>query len=270
MRRAKEYRGVMFSPEIIKEARDVMRGEFDKTARLRFRTMKIELAKEEWEYDDEEEFFAGYREPFQNARFKEEYTVGHLGVVVDGLGYRYGVSTKAEVEMATRGQILKIFNIFEANAERCRLPEETSEETIEEAVEPRIFIGHGHSNQWRDLKDHLHEKHGFEVKAYEIGARAGLSVKEVLEDMLTDSSFALLVFTGEDEDAEGKVHARENVIHESGLFQGSLGWRRAIILVEEGVEEFSNMEGLNTIRFGKNGIREAYGEVLATIKREFG
>jgi len=119
------------------------------------------------------------------------------------------------------------------------------------------------------LKDHLHDKHGFDVDHYEHGARAGLTIKEVLDDMLTSSSFALLVLTGEDEDVEGKLHARENVIHELGLFQGYLGWKRAIILLEEGVEEFSNIHGINQIRFQKGNIKETFGEVLATIKREF-
>jgi predicted nucleotide-binding protein len=81
--------------------------------------------------------------------------------------------------------------------------------------------------QWRDLKDHLQDLHGYEVIAYEVGVRAGLSIKEILEEMLTKSSFALLVLTGEDLDAEGRFHARENVIHELGLFQGGLGFRKA-------------------------------------------
>jgi len=134
----------------------------------------------------------------------------------------------------------------------------------------KIFIGHGHNDQWRDLKDHLHEKHGFDVVAYEIGPRSGLSVKEVLETMLNESSFAFLILTGDDVDSEGEMHARENVIHEAGLFQGRLGFRRAIILKEDGVKEFSNIYGLNQIRFSKGSIRETFGDVLATIKREIG
>ena len=129
-------------------------------------------------------------------------------------------------------------------------------------------IGHGHNNQWRDLKDHLHEKHGFGVTAYEVGPRAGLSVKEVLESMLNESSFAFLVLTGEDIGTYGETHARENVVHELGLFQGRLGFKRAIVLLEEGVHEFSNILGLNQIRFSKGNIRETFGDVLATIRRE--
>jgi len=64
------------------------------------------------------------------------------------------------------------------------------------------------------------------------------------------------------------MRARQNVIHELGLFQGKLGFSRAIILLEEGTEQFSNIQGIEQIRFSKGNIRETFGEVLATIRRE--
>ncbi len=87
--------------------------------------------------------------------------------------------------------------------------------------------------------------------------------------MLDESSFALLVLTGEDIHTNGELHARENVIHELGLFQGRLGFTRAIVLLEEGVKEFSNILGINQLRFTKGRIKETFGDVLATIRREF-
>ena len=134
---------------------------------------------------------------------------------------------------------------------------------------PIVFIGHGRDGPWRDLKDHLHEKDDYRVTAYEIGARAGHTIRDVLEDMLSKTSFGVLVLTGEDETSEGDFRARQNVIHEAGLFQGRLGFNRAIILLEEGTEEFSNIEGIEQIRFGKKNIKETFGEVLATLRREF-
>ena len=59
------------------------------------------------------------------------------------------------------------------------------------------------------------------------------------------------------------------VIHELGLFQGRLGFTRAIVLLEEGVKEFSNILGINQLRFAKGRIKETFGDVLATIRREF-
>jgi predicted nucleotide-binding protein len=145
----------------------------------------------------------------------------------------------------------------ETEATTLRLPQQAS---------PIIFIGHGHSGQWRDLKDHLQDHQGLQVEAYESRQRAGFTTQEVLESMLDKCNFALLVLTGEDIDAEGEAHARENVIHELGLFQGRLGFRRAIVLLEEGCTEPSNIFGLNHIRFTKGTIREAFGDVMAALR----
>jgi predicted nucleotide-binding protein len=116
----------------------------------------------------------------------------------------------------------------------------------------------------------LHEKHGYAIEAYEIGSRAGHTIRDILEEMLGASTFALLVMTGEDDTKDGKLLARQNVVHEAGLFQGKLGFSRAIILLEEGTEEFSNVHGLQQIRFSKGNIKESFGDVLAVLKREVG
>ena len=62
--------------------------------------------------------------------------------------------------------------------------------------------------------------------------------------------------TAEDATAEGDVRARQNVVHEIGLFQGRLGFTRGIVLFEEGAEEFSNINGIDQIRFKKDNIRD--------------
>lgn len=165
------------------------------------------------------------------------------------------------IKLGSRSDVEKVFQIFEQNLDASKV--------VVAPTPITIFIGHGHDPQWRDLKDHLHEQHGFQVIAYEIGPRAGLSVKEVLQTMLSKSSFALLVLTGEDIHSDGEPHARENVIHELGLFQARLGFTRAIALLEDDVKEFSNILGVNQIRFGKGRIRETFGDVVATIRREF-
>jgi predicted nucleotide-binding protein len=134
---------------------------------------------------------------------------------------------------------------------------------------PTVFIGHGRSPQWRDLKDHLHDLHGYRVEAYEVGARAGHTIRDILGEMLENSTFALLVMTAEDETSEGGFRARQNVIHETGLFQGRLGFARAIVLVEEGVEDYSNLQGLHQLRYRTSNIKEVFGDVLATLRREF-
>ena len=52
---------------------------------------------------------------------------------------------------------------------------------------------------------------------------AGLSTQQRLTEMLESCGFALLVLTGEDVHKNKTMHARENIIHEAGLFQSRLG-----------------------------------------------
>lgn len=86
--------------------------------------------------------------------------------------------------------------------------------------------------------------------------------------MLLHAEFAFLIMTAEDEHADSTLHARENVVHEVGLFQGKLGPRRAIILLEEGCREFSNIIGLSQLRFPKGHISAAFEDIRRVLERE--
>ena len=223
--------------------------------------LAVEHDDSQWEYDTKEEFFADFPKYCKYASCD--------------INYNYELSLAATfyerwvhvcVDAPDRATIETIFNVFEKHRENSRL------EPLPDPPPPPppvVFIGHGCNSSWRDLKDHLRDKHGVNVTAYETGARAGHSIRDILEEMVTGSSFALLVFTGEDEQGDKSVRARQNVVHETGLFQGRLGFARAIILLEEGVEEFSNMQGVQHIKFSKNNIKEVFGEVIALLRREF-
>jgi hypothetical protein len=132
----------------------------------------------------------------------------------------------------------------------------------------RIFIGHGRSPAWKDLKTFLVRQLKLEYDEFNRTPSAGKNAQERLSEMLESCGFAFLVFTGEDEHKDEALHARENVIHEAGLFQSKLGWRRAIILVEEGCKGFSNVEGLQQIRFAKGNITGSFKEVRRVLNRE--
>lgn len=143
-------------------------------------------------------------------------------------------------------------------------------EVQSEAKEPvRVFIGHGRSPLWKQLKDHLTDIQHIDVEAYEVGSRSGFTIREVLDSMLERTSMAFLVMTAEDEQAGETTRARQNVVHEAGLFQGRLGFPRAIVLRETGVELFTNLDGIQYIEFAPGKIREAFGEVVGAIRREF-
>jgi predicted nucleotide-binding protein len=64
------------------------------------------------------------------------------------------------------------------------------------------------------------------------------------------------------------MHARENVIYEIGLFQGFFGFSRAIVLLEEGCEEFSNIQGVTQIRFPTGNIMACSEDIRRVLERE--
>jgi predicted nucleotide-binding protein len=259
MQKTKTYTRTRFPAEVVREAAlELTRRYGDEKTPSKYLTLSVEHNDSEWQYDALEEFLADYRIYRNDATLQLSVGVGNLVV------WARPTHMRVNVQANSRSDIESIFSIFEAACERSRLPNPPPPEQS-----PVIFIGHGRSQLWRDLKDHLQEKHGYKIEAYETGARAGHSIRDILEEMAAKSSFAILAMTAEDEQADGGHRARQNVIHEAGLFQGRLGFARAIMLLEEGVEEFSNVQGVQYIRFSRGNIKETYGEVLATLRREF-
>ena len=132
----------------------------------------------------------------------------------------------------------------------------------------KIFFGHGGSSAWRELKDYVLELGLREWEEFNKEPGAGRTTLDRLKEMLNSTAFAFIVMTAEDEQADGEMRARQNVIHEAGLFQGRLGFERAIVLVEEGCSGFSNIDGLTVIRFPPGRIRSSFGDVQRTLVRE--
>lgn len=146
-----------------------------------------------------------------------------------------------------------------------------AEYTVEAAPPPvpRVFIGHGGDQQWRILRDELRDSHHIAVEAYEGQPRAGQTIQNVLQSMMATSNFAVLVMSAAEETTDGRKLARANVIHEVGLFQAHHGWANAVVLLEDGVEEFSNLAGTQQIRFAHGNISGAVGRVVAEIRMRF-
>ncbi|MCT9011626.1 nucleotide-binding protein [Streptomyces rhizosphaerihabitans] len=140
--------------------------------------------------------------------------------------------------------------------------------TAEQKTSGKVFIGHGGSSLvWMQLKDYIEGQLKLDHEEFNRVSQAGKFSGSRIAEMLDNSEFAFLVMTAEDE-AEGKLRARQNVIHEAGLFQGRIGFDRAIVLLEDGCEDFSNIHGLTHIPFPKGNITAAFHEVRAVLARE--
>lgn len=131
-----------------------------------------------------------------------------------------------------------------------------------------MFIGHGRSNEWRKLKDFIQDRLKLPYDEFNRVPVAGVTNIARLSEMLDAAAVAFVILTAEDEMADGAMQARMNVIHEAGLFQGRLGFTKAIVLLEEDCNQFTNIEGLGQIRFSQGNIAACFEEVRQVLERE--
>jgi predicted nucleotide-binding protein len=130
-----------------------------------------------------------------------------------------------------------------------------------------IFIGHGRNKIWARLQIFLKDDLNLKTLTFEDESRTSETIINILDEFLDKTSVAILIMTAEDDTADGKIRARQNVIHEAGLFQGRLGFDKVIILKQEGIEEFSNIAGLQYIPFSKDNIEQSFYELQRKFKK---
>lgn len=192
----------------------------------------------------------------------------------DMVAIEKGFRTPPHLEIFTK--VRSISQPFEACRELSKLTRRAASHLAnlqqrkrhEERIGTNVFIGHGHSAAWKDLKDFIQDRLCLPWDEFNRVPIAGVTNVARLSQMLDAAAIAFFVMTGEDEQADGTLHARMNVIHEAGLFQGRLGFERAIVLLEEGCAEFSNIQGLGQIRFPRGNIKATFEEIRQLLERE--
>lgn len=175
---------------------------------------------------------------------------------------------KAEV-----ASIRQAFNICHEAAQISKKAashlERKSKRRVRDArIGTNVFIGHGRSPAWRELKDFVQDRLHLPWDEFNRVPVAGVTNQARLSEMLDAAAIALVVMTAEDQTSEGEMQARMNVIHEVGLFQGRLGFTKAIVILEEGCQEFTNIQGLGQIRFPTGNITACFEEVRRVLERE--
>jgi predicted nucleotide-binding protein len=192
----------------------------------------------------------------------------------DSVALMAGLHTPPHIEvLAEVAAMATVFDGAQQGADIARQAASHLERTAKrhkntERVGTNVFIGHGRSPLWRELKEFVQERLRLPADEFNRVPVAGFTNIARLSEMLDAAAIAFVIMTAEDETHEGKMQARMNVIHEVGLFQGRLGFERAIIMLEEGCEDFSNVQGLGQIRFPKGNIKAAFEDVRAVTERE--
>jgi predicted nucleotide-binding protein len=186
-------------------------------------------------------------------------------------------STVVSVDLPSLADVDKVLEIFtrEETKLRASAPQAVSEQRDKPSQAapcfPKVgvYIGHGHDPQWKTLRDFLGRAKQIETIFYEAASRAGLQTADEIQEMIKSADIAFMVHTGEDEDKAGAMHARDNVVDETGWSRGMHGSSRTIVLLEEGCTEYGNLKGTDQLRFPKGQIEVMFGDALLAILREF-
>jgi predicted nucleotide-binding protein len=183
------------------------------------------------------------------------HTPPHISVIAQVHSIKYPFTACQELSKLSRRAASHIQNVEKHKVQAKR-------------IGTNVFIGHGQSSVWKDLKDFIQDRMHLPWDEFNRVPVAGFTNIARLSQMLDEAAIAFLIMTAEDEQADGKQHARQNVIHEAGLFQGRLGFERAILLLEDGCEEFSNIQGLVQIRFPKGNVSAVFENIRRVLERE--
>jgi DNA-binding response OmpR family regulator len=134
----------------------------------------------------------------------------------------------------------------------------------------RIFISHGQNELLKlKLKDFIVSRLSEKPVVLSEQPSRGLTVVEKLERVSADCRFAVILMTRDDEQKDGGMRARQNVVHEIGFFQGRYGRKRVVLLAEIGVELFSNISGIVRIDFDRDRFEEIFESIRIEVEAAF-
>lgn len=126
----------------------------------------------------------------------------------------------------TKKQIAKLRGIYE-------LQTSTGDLIATECRDFNVFIGHGHHLLWTRVALHLLEDYNIKSVYYENQCRVDVSIDDTIEEFLQNNKIKFAIFTlmKEDETADSNKRARQNVIHELGIFRSRLNSKRVAMIV---------------------------------------
>ncbi|AFM14199.1 TIR domain-containing protein [Turneriella parva] len=141
--------------------------------------------------------------------------------------------------------------------------EDDNDDEFEE--EFKVFVSHGRSPLWNEVERFVRTQLEIDVVILKDQVNRGRTVIEKLEEETDECHYAIIVMTAEDEQADGTIRARQNVVHEIGFFQGKFGRENVLVLRQDSVEEFSNIAGIVYEPFSGNNIQSTFERIRSEI-----
>lgn len=131
---------------------------------------------------------------------------------------------------------------------------------------PLIFISHGQSSLWKDVARFIEKELEFDTLVLQEQPNRSRTIIEKLEEEVKECDFAIIIMTAEDEQKDGSIRTRQNIVHEIGFCQGDMGRNNVLVLKQEKVEGFSNISGIVYEEFIGNYIKGTFERIRQELE----
>lgn len=137
-------------------------------------------------------------------------------------------------------------NASELNEEKAQQKANLSSKSYDSK---KVFVVHGHNESVKQAIARTIENLGLTPIILAEQPDKGRTVIEKFESEGNDVGFAVVLLTADDKGRKNKARkmqsrARQNVVFEMGYFMALLGRERVMLLLQEGVEEPSDLKGV--------------------------
>jgi hypothetical protein len=129
----------------------------------------------------------------------------------------------------------------------------------------KVWIVHGHGDDWKELRQMLHELGIKEVAEFNEEPQEGKTIVSRWQEMASQARFAFALMTRDDR-FEKQWRPRLNVAHEIGLCHARLGLESTAVLREKGVEIFSNIQGVVYLDYSPGKLCSKKRQIAALLK----
>lgn len=140
--------------------------------------------------------------------------------------------------------------------------------TVESPAPQGVFLVH-HDSPYRDIVRRFIE-HDCGLPVYETSS-ADISASGftmLLDGLLPRCGFAVCLLGKNEAMADGRARADQNVVYQSGFFQGKYGFGRVAMLTEDGCDGFSNIAGIIRLDFPAPHVDATFIGLRSMLQRE--
>lgn len=256
MRYSRIFKRTLFSEAVIRKIVEMMESKAGRGhANI---TLAISREDHKWDLDTIDEFFEEYNHGFSRMRFHQQFGHNHE---IDLSSAATDHDFEASITSPDKSDIQEVIAYLVEHLEDCNI-----DKIYNSFKKPFIFIGHGRKNDWKDLRDHLRDKHSYSLRFYESCDRSGGYLFDNVNEMITGSKISILVLTNDDIMKDDSMRARQNVIHELGMAQVIHGIKNTLAVIEEGCDWPSNIQGIDCFPYTKS-IREINGDIVSALEK---